>query len=194
MAAIPMSHKERTRARILDEAARAMLIHGTDGLGVAALMKRAGLTHGGFYAHFSSREDLVAHAVDRMFIYSEELIHRRLDGKEPGEGLADMIEGYLSDRARLAPDFACPIPSISSEVRRLPKPARDRLLAGIRHVEALIADRLEALARPEPFALAASVFAEMVGAMTLARTIDEEDGASHTLAEARTRIRARLGV
>src|SRR4051812_16395608 len=61
------AHKERTRDRILDEAAQALRMHGTEGVSVAALMKRAGLTHGGFYAHFASRDDLVAHAVDRMF-------------------------------------------------------------------------------------------------------------------------------
>ncbi|HZV09332.1 MAG TPA: TetR/AcrR family transcriptional regulator, partial [Novosphingobium sp.] len=61
------AHKARVRDRILDEAAAALRSGGTDGLSVANLMKRAGLTHGGFYAHFENRDDLVAHAVDRMF-------------------------------------------------------------------------------------------------------------------------------
>jgi TetR/AcrR family transcriptional repressor of nem operon len=178
----------------LEEAAKAMLIHGTDGLGVAALMRRAGLTHGGFYAHFASREDLVSHAVERMFVRSESFIARRLKGKAPGEGLAEMIEGYLSDRARLSPDFACPIPSISGEARRLPEAARARLSAGVRHVEAIIAESLRAMCRDQAEDLAQSVFAEMVGAMVLARTIDDTQGASATLATARARIRARLGV
>jgi TetR/AcrR family transcriptional repressor of nem operon len=152
-----LTHKERTRARILEEAAKAMLIHGTDGLGVAALMRRAGLTHGGFYAHFASREDLVSHAVERMFARSESFIARRLKGKAPGEGLAEMIEGYLSDRARLSPDFACPIPSISGEARRLPEAARARLSAGVRHVEAIIAESLRAMGRDQAEDLAQSV-------------------------------------
>ena len=111
------TQKERTRARILDEAAWAMREHGSDGIGVAALMKRAGLTHGGFYAHFKDRDDLVAHAVDRMFADSGRMLHRHFGQNDAAEGLRGLINYYLSDEMRLAADrgwrwkhCACPSP------------------------------------------------------------------------------------
>ncbi|MGJ8710361.1 TetR/AcrR family transcriptional regulator, partial [Pantoea agglomerans] len=67
------SSKAHTRQRILDEAARVMRETGTEGIGVAALMKRVGLTHGGFYAHFTSREELVEEVLKHMFAEADTL-------------------------------------------------------------------------------------------------------------------------
>lgn len=188
------THKERTRARILDEAAKAMRLHGTEGIGVAALMKLAGLTQGGFYAHFASRDDLVAHAVERMFRDSAALVAYCFDDQEPGQGLARLIDRYLSDRARRAPELTCPIPSLSGEAARLPGPARARFMQGVARFEAAIADRLIAWGQDDAAALAASLLAEMVGAMALARGQADEDKAAAMLANARERLKARLGL
>lgn len=189
-----LSHKERTRARILEEAAKAMREHGTDGIGVAAMMKRAGLTQGGFYAHFASRDDLVACAIDRMFEDSKAMIARHLDGKEPGEGLAMLIDHYLSERARLMPERTCPIPSLSSEAARLPQDARARFNKGVERLEQAIVARLTHLGRNEPEALGASVLAEMVGTVTRARAMEDQGKASEFLASARRGIKTRLGL
>jgi TetR/AcrR family transcriptional repressor of nem operon len=189
-----LSHKERTRARILDEAAQAMREAGAEGIGVAALMKRAGLTHGGFYAHFASRDDLVAHAIDRMFEDSKAMLTRHLDNHEPAAGLSALIDHYLSDRARLAPETTCPIPSLAGEARRLPEAARARFAAGVERFQAAIAGSLRALGRDTPEALAASVVAEMVGAMALARSIGQEKPARELLAASRQRLRERLAI
>lgn len=197
MAEIPerkLSHKERTRARILEEAAKAMREHGTDGIGVAALMKLAGLTQGGFYAHFASRDDLVAHAVDRMFEDSRALIARYLDGRQPEEGLVTLIDHYLSDRARSDPGRTCPIPSLSSEAARLPKEARARFNEGVERFEQAIVQRLTALGREEPEVLGTSVLAEMVGTVTRVRALDDDTKASAMLSAARLRLKARLGL
>ena len=79
----PTTHKARTRGRILDEAAKAMREHGHEGIGVANLMKRAGLTHGGFYAHFKDRDDLVAAAIGRMFEDSKAMLARYFRPGDP---------------------------------------------------------------------------------------------------------------
>jgi TetR/AcrR family transcriptional repressor of nem operon len=188
------THKDRTRARILDEAAKAMRVSGTEGIGVAALMKRAGLTQGGFYAHFASRDDLVAHAVDRMFEDSRAMLAASLDEHDPAAGLIRLIDRYLSDRARLAPERTCPIPSLAGEAGRLPGPARARFAAGIAGFEGALADRLAMLGRYAPEALAASMLAEMVGAMALARAVEDDERASAMLAVSRERLKVRLGL
>jgi TetR/AcrR family transcriptional regulator, transcriptional repressor for nem operon len=185
--------KERTRARILDEAAKAMREKGANGIGVAALMKRAGLTHGGFYAHFADRDDLVAHAVDRMFQDSACVLKRHLAQNAPAEGLSGLIDYYLSEETRKCIDGGCPLPSLGGEASRMPTAARQRFSQGIDAFRAALTKSLAAFGSPDPESLAASVLAEMVGAMTLARTLDD-DAAKDALQKSRDQLRRRIGL
>jgi TetR/AcrR family transcriptional repressor of nem operon len=187
-----MSHKDRTRVRILDEAAAAMRASGYEGISVAALMKRAGLTHGGFYAHFKSRDDLVAHTIDRMFADSAAMLKRHLDDRGPREGLTGLIDYYLSDRVMHARDRGCPLPSLSGEAARMPEAARARFVAGTQRFRSRLAQTLAAMNAPEPETLAASVLAEMVGAMALARAEPDETAGEALLAATRERLKTRL--
>ncbi|SFK52689.1 transcriptional regulator, TetR family [Sphingomonas sp. NFR04] len=188
-----MTPKERTRARILDEAAKAMREKGADGIGVAALMKRAGLTHGGFYAHFENRDDLVAHAVDRMFQDSAFVLQRHLGGNAAAKGLSELIDYYLSEDTRRRTDGGCPLPSLGGEACRMPAAARARFADGITAFRAALAKALTAFGAPDPEALAASVLAEMVGAMTLARALDD-DAAKDALHASRAQLKRRIGL
>jgi TetR/AcrR family transcriptional repressor of nem operon len=185
------AHKERTRARILDEAAQALRMHGTDGVSVAGLMKRAGLTHGGFYAHFPSRDDLVAHAIDRMFQDSALLLDRFV-GEEGGGGLAALIDYYLSERALDMPEQSCPIPCLAGEAQRMPPAARARFERGIADFRDAMARALEASHREDADDLAASILAEMVGAMALARSFSDRSAAIGMLATSRARLKLRV--
>ena len=187
------TQKERTRARILDEAAKAMREHGSDGIGVAALMKRAGLTHGGFYAHFENRDDLVAHAVDRMFQDSGRMLDHHLGREDAAAGLRALIDYYLSDETRLAADRGCPLPGLSGEAGRMPARARDRFGSGIAGFMAALQGTITALGLPGPDTMASSVLAEMVGAMTLARAVDDEQ-ASVVLRASREQLVRRLRI
>ncbi len=185
-----LSPKERTRARILNEAASALRTEGIGGIGVADLMKRAGLTHGGFYAHFSSRDELVAHAVDRMF---EDSIFRRtrpLDNDDPAAGLAAFIDGYLSEKALMHPEHACPIPSLVSEAPHMPSEARARFAKGITGLNAALAATLKKLGHKDAKTLARSVLSEMVGAMAIARALPDE--ADALLVKTRQDLKDRL--
>src|SRR5438105_15094422 len=93
-----LSRKEQTRERILRAAARAIRKHGYDGVGVADVMKDAGLTHGGFYAHFESRDALLAAAAEQASAESTEAFSRALANAKPGEELMALIDTYLDDR------------------------------------------------------------------------------------------------
>src|SRR5689334_24693394 len=92
------SKKEQTRERILRAAARAIRRHGYEGVGVAEVMKEAGLTHGGFYAHFESRDALLAAAAEQTSAESNEALSRALARAKPGEELMALIDTYLDDR------------------------------------------------------------------------------------------------
>ncbi|WCT79758.1 TetR/AcrR family transcriptional regulator [Novosphingobium humi] len=184
------AHKARVRERILDEAAAALRAGGTEGLSVANLMKRAGLTHGGFYAHFENRDDLVTHAIDRMFQDSAGMIQRFLGESDDLDGLIDF---YLSEQTMRRHDRGCPLPWLAGEAPRMPEAARARFQAGIAAMEQALAGALIRRGRDsgEAGLLATSLVAEMVGAMALARAYGDGPKALATLAAARQAI-ARL--
>ncbi len=190
----PLTHKERTHARILEEAASAMRLHGADGISVAGLMKRAGLTHGGFYAHFASRDALVLDAVDRMLLDSRSLVEASLGGRDAADGLAALIDAYLSERVRNAPERGCPLPGLTGEAPRMPAAARARFNEGVEHFQRTLATAFVALAKPEPDVLARSVLAEMVGAMSLARAASDEAASNEILRSSRQLLKERLGL
>jgi TetR/AcrR family transcriptional repressor of nem operon len=187
-------HKARTRARLLEEAAVAMRAVGPDGIGVAGLMAKAGLTHGGFYAHFKSKDDLVAQAITRMFDDSHALFDSRTEGRTPAEGLASYIDAYLSERHRDETERGCPLPCLSGELARLPRAARDRFAAGAAALTARIAGLLDRIGRPNAELTASSVVAEMVGAMALARAVPDRERSNLILMASREALKTRLGL
>src|SRR3546814_12895632 len=87
-------------------------------------MQRAGLTHGGFYAHFENRDDLIAKAFDRMRADSQEMLRRNLDTQSAADGIDRLIDDYLSDRMMHRIEASCPLPMLGQEARRLPPAAR----------------------------------------------------------------------
>jgi TetR/AcrR family transcriptional repressor of nem operon len=189
-----LTHKQRTRARILDEAAKALREHGHDGIGVAQLMKRAGLTHGGFYAHFKDRDDLVAEAVGRMFQDSEAMVARYRRAGDPRASLTGLIDYYLSDKHCAALSTGCPVAALSSDAPRLPPVARDRFKQGVQDFRAAVWEFVDKLGLADSAALASSVVAEMVGALTLARTMTEKAEASDVLKRSREQLKRRLSL
>ncbi|QKJ88733.1 TetR family transcriptional regulator [Paramixta manurensis] len=188
-----LNHKARTRQRILAEAAVAMREQGTEGIGVAALMKRAGLTHGGFYAHFASRDDLVANVIAYIFEQTLEKLRSSLQS-DTAEGLSQFIDAYLSMAVRNAPGESCPLPALSGEAARLSRTARDNFANGVTQMQALLAKCLTTLRLPQPDVLAVSMLSEMIGAMALARACPHEQHAEHILLVSRQSIKHRVGL
>ncbi|AEG51441.1 regulatory protein TetR [Sphingobium chlorophenolicum L-1] len=188
------AQKEETRKRILEEAAMAMRVQGHEGISVADLMKRAGLTHGGFYAHFASRDDLVAHAVDRMFNDSRAILRQYLGEKPDADGLAALIDFYLSEHAMLRMEQACPLPTLSGEASRLPKAARLRFEVGLDTFREGIRRALESSGVRDAEGLASSVMAEMIGTMAMARVMSDKDRALAILSASRHNLKERLGL
>ena len=187
-------HKARTRARLLDEAAASIRAVGPGGTGVAALMAKAGLTHGGFYAHFKSKDELVAQAIARMFEDSRALFVSRTDGQTPAGGLARYIDAYLSETHRDRTGQGCPLPCLSGELARMAKAAREAFAAGAEELTGLIAGSLERMGVADAELAASSVIAEMVGAMALARAVPDRGRSSQILKASREALKARLGL
>src|SRR3954452_7867573 len=113
------SKKDETRERILRAAARAVRKQGYEGVGVADIMKEAGLTHGGFYAHFESRDALLAEAVARAGRDSAALVERRAQNRSKDtSALRALIEGYLSETHLTSAETGCVVSALVSEIPR----------------------------------------------------------------------------
>jgi len=190
----PADHKRETRERVLAEAAKQIRAHGPLGVGVAEIMKRAGLTHGGFYAHFKSKDALVAAAIGKMFEGARARWQRATETRTASSGLGAYIDSYLSAEHRDSRETGCPIAALSSDRPRLPTMCRRAYAEGTRALTEQIADKLRELGDRDGDVLAASVIAELVGALALARVEPDEARSDAMLAASRRSLRARLGL
>ncbi|ORM66250.1 TetR family transcriptional regulator [Pantoea rodasii] len=189
-----LSHKARTRQRILDEASEVMRECGTEGIGVAALMKRAGLTHGGFYAHFDSREALVEAVIATMFADSAQRFAAITQLEDPAERLTQLIDNYLSEQHRNTPGEGCPMPALVSEIAHLPIETRTLFSQRRDAVRQRLAQALNEMHHPQADDVAASMLAEMVGAVALARACPDDEEARNMLAISRRSVKQRAGL
>src|SRR3978361_1735054 len=103
------AHKEETRKKVLRAAAAAVRAKGPDGVGVAEIMAEAGLTHGGFYAHFPNKEALVARSMEEAFGPSRRRFARMTEGMSSTEALEAFVDAYVSADHRNNPQRGCPI-------------------------------------------------------------------------------------
>ena len=173
----PKEHKRNTRERIIEAAAAAFREHGIDGVGVADVMRNAGLTHGGFYAHFASKEDLLASAVQ----YASEQVTEMLDSAtDPASSqrLLGAALKYLSAAHRDHPEWGCPIATLGPNLARSGQKARRTLANDIRkrlkQLHDLTPDSLPAETRTRQ---AAGALACTVGGLIVARVLEESQGA-----------------
>ena len=187
-------HRQKTREKVVRKAAEAIREYGPDKISVAELMAKAGLTHGGFYAHFKSKNNLVSEAISYIFNERYEAMRKILEEDGPAEGLSAYIDMYLSTLHRNRRDKGCPLVALGGDLARMPASVRKRFDADLQRHTDYIADVLKALQQPQPDTLAASVLAEMVGAMTLARTVSNEEASERILDAARTNIKTRVGL
>lgn len=188
------NHKERTRARLLAQAAAEVRTKGVERVSVARVMAGAGLTHGGFYAHFGSKEDMIAQAITHMCddAYAKFLSHT--ERREPPDGLARYVDRYLSESHRVDRAHGCPFAALASDLPNMPEVARARFTDGLERLVAGIAKLLRNLGLKDADALAWSALAEMTGAVVLARAVSSARRAARILQSSRATVRARLGL
>lgn len=169
MSRTPNSQKEETHERIVDVAARALRRNGYAGVGVAEVMKEAGLTHGGFYAHFDSREALLVAALERASLESHEAVARVVEARA-AKGVSafrSLVETYLGDEHLESLEIGCPVAALGCEMPRQSEALREasafrvkRLIAGVR-----------ATLPQASLATARVVTGTLVGSLQLARAL-----------------------
>jgi TetR/AcrR family transcriptional repressor of nem operon len=176
--------------RIIDVASRMFREKGFDGVGVAELMKACGLTHGGFYGHFGSKDDLVAQAASRAFDRSSEFWGSiATESKEPFSALVDR---YLADARLSTPETACMFAVLAPEAARRGRPVRKVFSDGFRTLTGIIAKLLPSQSGKKARATSIAVFSELVGALVLARSVDDPQLAKDILQVVKSDLKARF--
>ncbi|HEX2834254.1 MAG TPA: TetR/AcrR family transcriptional regulator [Thermoanaerobaculia bacterium] len=187
-------HKQRTRERLLKVAAKAVRAEGPERVGVAAVMRRAGLTHGGFYAHFASKDAMVVAAIGQMFEESHDRWMAATANRSPEDGLVLFVDSYLSAAHRDARASGCPIAALLADLPRLSSACKRAVANGTRRLTAMLAAQLERMHFADAEDLAGSVIAELVGAVSLARGEPDRARSENILAASRRLLKERLGL
>lgn len=164
------SRHEATHDRIVEVAARTLRRNGYAGVGVADVMKQAGLTHGGFYAHFESRDALLAEAIDRAGRDSTAALGERVEAsRRRGESaLRALVENYLSDTHLSGTESGCLVAALGSE---MPRQSAALLGPSVERVRKLIALVRRALPSGGSREQAMAITATLVGTLQLARAL-----------------------
>ena len=165
--------KEASHARIVEAASRAIRRSGYHGTGVADIMKAAGLTHGGFYAHFPSREAMLAEAADRAGCESVEQMSRIAASAPPEHALQSMIGAYLSKEHVESVEAGCATAALASEMPRQAPEVRRAATRRIKEMIDLVSRQLPDWGKPGAHEHALATVATMVGALVLARAVDD---------------------
>lgn len=165
--------KEATHERIVSVAARAIRRQGYNGTGVADIMKEAGLTHGAFYAHFESREAMLAEAAAKACTESTALAAGAAAGEPSPHALATLLSAYLSRQHVESVEMGCPLAALGSETPRQAPEVRRVATRHIKEMVDLIARQSPQWGQPAVHEQALVTMATMVGALVLARAVDE---------------------
>ena len=163
-------HKAETHERIVKNASVRLRERGAAGLGVAELMKDAGLTHGGFYAHFPSRDALIGEAFAYAMQQTTGRWRKRAEQAPEGKRLASIVNGYLSTEHRDDAGNGCALPSLGVEASRANQKIRKAFANKLEEMVEVIAEKFKDLPPKTARREAIAIISTMMGAMVLART------------------------
>ncbi|WGR92479.1 TetR/AcrR family transcriptional regulator [Bradyrhizobium sp. ISRA443] len=162
-------HKQETHARIVRKASVRLREKGAHGIGVADLMKDAGLTHGGFYAHFDSREALVIEAFNHAMDRGTERWRKIVAEMPPEKRLATIVDGYLTPIHRDDPGHGCAIPALGAEIARESPKTRKAFALKLEQMIDMIADQILDVPRKTARKQAMATLATMMGTIVMSR-------------------------
>lgn len=169
----PPEHKVDTHERIVSKAAQEFRRCGLDGIGIANLMKELGLTHGGFYSHFDSKDDLIAEASVAIVRERMERLVATAEAQSPGRRAKALIDIYLSREHRDNADKGCILPALAADLARRPPPVREpytkALSALFDRIAAMMPAKTASVRRSQALAL----FSALAGTILVARSVSD---------------------
>jgi TetR/AcrR family transcriptional repressor of nem operon len=167
-------HKAETHLRIVEKASERFRAEGIDNVGIASLMQSIGLTVGGFYAHFGSKDDLIAEACAHGFAETNERFRRYVETRQPGRQLTSLVDAYLSKQHCDQPEAGCFAAANGPEIARQSEQARVAYAAQVKAWIGLIERAMESDGLQGNACAVAGI---LVGCLTLARSMKGDDAA-----------------
>jgi TetR/AcrR family transcriptional repressor of nem operon len=184
-------HKQETHARIVRKASVRLREKGAHGIGVADLMKEAGLTHGGFYAHFNSRDALVIEAFAYAMDRSTARWRKLAEEIPPEQRLASIVDTYLSPTHRDDAGHGCVVPALGAEIARESPKTRKAFAAKLEQMIDMMTDQIPDQPRKAARKQAAAALATMMGTLVLARVAGSGEFSDEILAAGREAVLGR---
>jgi len=178
-------HKAQSHDKILSVAARSFREHGGDTSGIGTVMKKVGLTKGGFYRHFKSKDDLFVEAVARAFDEMGRGITEAAKAAPEGQALRAMIERYLSMPHVESPGAGCVLSALGPELARKPLSVRRRIEASLDAYRERLLPFVPGKTREEKLAKCRLLFSSMAGVLVMARITSDRQKREQRLMEAR---------
>jgi TetR/AcrR family transcriptional regulator, transcriptional repressor for nem operon len=178
-------HKQETHARIVKKASVRLREKGAHGIGVADLMKEAGLTHGGFYAHFDSREALVIEAFGYAMDRATERWRKMSEEIPPEKRFSTIIETYLTPGHRDDPGHGCAVPALGAEIARESPKTRKAFAAKIEQMIEMMTDQITGVPRKAARKQAIAALTTMMGTLVLSRIAGTGEFSDEILASGR---------
>jgi TetR/AcrR family transcriptional repressor of nem operon len=187
-------HKQETRERIVRKASVRLRERGAHGVGVADLMKEAGLTHGGFYAHFDSRESLLVEAFAYAMDRSMEHWRKTAEQTPPEKRFAMIVDSYLNTTHRDDPGRGCAVPTLGAEIARESPKTRKAFAAKLEQMIDMVAEQMIDLPHKAARKQAAATLATMMGTLVLSRIAGNGEFSDEILASGREAVLERPAV
>jgi TetR/AcrR family transcriptional repressor of nem operon len=181
-------HKQETHERIVKRAAVRLREKGAHGIGVADLMKEAGLTHGGFYAHFDSREALVIEAVGHIMDRSTERWRQLGEQTPPERRLATIVDSYLSASHRDDPGHGCAVPTLGAEIARESPKTRKAFAAKLEQMIDVLASVMPDVPPKAARKQAIAMLSTMMGTVVMSRIAGSGEFSEEILASGREAV------
>lgn len=165
-------HKEETRQQILDIASKQFRKNGIEAVGLAGVMKEAGLTNGAFYAHFKSKEDLVREVLTLAF---DKQLNTTAEALKNGLTIEDAIREYLSPKQRDQCEKGCPAASLVAEISRHTKATRNVFNDRVRKMLDLFSNQINETDPEKKQRKAIAIYAQLIGSLQLARVVTDKE-------------------
>ena len=182
----PAEQKAETREKILSTAARSFREHGSEINGIGQVMKEVGLTKGGFYRHFESKDDLYAAAVARAFEEQSSRMAAIAEAAPKGAGLRAVIEHYLSPKHLSSPGAGCPLAALAGEIARQPLKVRKRIHRSMSAYSDRMLPYMSGTTTEEKHNRCFTLFSAMAGTLVAVRAIADPEARDRALAAARS--------
>jgi TetR/AcrR family transcriptional regulator, transcriptional repressor for nem operon len=166
-------HKLETHRKIVQDASRRVRAEGLNGAAVSAVMKDAGLTHGGFYKHFRSKDDLLVESLREGFREIEDTLAHAAEQSPPGEAWKEVVKTYLSLELCEHPERGCPLAALSPELARADKKMKPRIVAELVNYKSRMLPFMPGQRTADKERAFFAIFSTMIGAVEIARILPE---------------------